>query len=419
MCLLIFFPFVKVVKLRLEAWAILTQCHTAVLLMFQSEVENTLHQPRLHMLTDFRKVLELPSFKNLTRTSDNAVKPVVIVTVDGGADENPRYEKVIAAAVKHFRQNNLDAIFYATNAPGRSAFNRVERRMAPLSHQLAGVVLPHDTFGSHLNASRKTTDVDLEMRNFAAAGEVLASIWNSTVIDGEEVVSVYVAPSESTLDDSPIVPEDWYENHVRESQYFLQIVKCGDLKCCSKLRSGIGAVLPTGFFPPPCLIEQREDSVKAPIPCANPSKDAQFCSLFVRLALKIPLPYEGRHLPYDLYCPSILQSVTLNRTCPTCGLYFASEKNLRAHRMRRHKTILPPTSARVRPVQVVGRRAGELLCTLDCDSNGSANIVEWLCEEDVDVENVVNNDGIDADAIPLPVVTNLKEWITSPWSVEN
>ena len=44
--------------------------------------------------------------------------------------------------------------------------------MAPLSHDLAGVVLPHDTFGSHLNNKNETVDKELEMKNFAKAGEV-------------------------------------------------------------------------------------------------------------------------------------------------------------------------------------------------------------------------------------------------------
>lgn len=58
---------------------------------------------------------------------------------------------MIKVAISNFLEYKLDAIFIATNAPGRSAFNRVERRMAPLSRDLAGLVLPHDHFGSHLD----------------------------------------------------------------------------------------------------------------------------------------------------------------------------------------------------------------------------------------------------------------------------
>ena len=75
----------------------------------------------------------------------------------------------------------MDAIYIATNTPGRSAFNRVERKMAPLSRKLAGVVLKHDNFGSHLDSSNQTSDLELEKRNFESAGIVLANIWSQLV----------------------------------------------------------------------------------------------------------------------------------------------------------------------------------------------------------------------------------------------
>lgn len=90
--------------------------------------------------------------KSFTKTNEGDIKPVVIILTDGGPDENPRYLKVINTAIHHFIKNNLDAIFVATNAPKRSAFNPVERRMAQLSRLLAGLVLPHESFGTHLNS---------------------------------------------------------------------------------------------------------------------------------------------------------------------------------------------------------------------------------------------------------------------------
>ena len=92
------------------------------------------------------------------------MKPVFIFTVDGGPDENPRYQKTIEVGIDHFLQNGLDALFIATNAPGRSAFNRVERKMAPLSRELSGFIIPHDTFGSHLDDQGKTIDSVLEKK---------------------------------------------------------------------------------------------------------------------------------------------------------------------------------------------------------------------------------------------------------------
>ena len=60
-----------------------------------------------------------------------------------------------AIGIHHFLKNNLDALFIMTNAPGRSAFNRAERRMAPLSKELAGLLLPHDHHGNHLDSQGK------------------------------------------------------------------------------------------------------------------------------------------------------------------------------------------------------------------------------------------------------------------------
>ena len=46
--------------------------------------------------------------------------------------------------------------------------------MAPLSHDLAGVVLPLNRFGNHLQ--NETINEELQMKNFAKAGEILAEL---------------------------------------------------------------------------------------------------------------------------------------------------------------------------------------------------------------------------------------------------
>lgn len=69
----------------------------------------------------------------------------------------------------------------ATHAPGQSAYNAVERRMAPLSKDVSGIILPYDAYGNHLDKSGRTVDDELEKRNFAAAGEALAEVWSSSV----------------------------------------------------------------------------------------------------------------------------------------------------------------------------------------------------------------------------------------------
>ena len=82
--------------------------------------------------------------------------------VDGGPDQNPRYTKAIECAIDYFLSQDLDAFFLATNTPGRSAFNRAERRMVKFRKELSGVVLPYDNFGSYLNVKGETIDKELE-----------------------------------------------------------------------------------------------------------------------------------------------------------------------------------------------------------------------------------------------------------------
>ena len=45
--------------------------------------------------------------------------------------------------------------------------------MVPLSKQLAGIVIPDDTYGTQLSSNDKTIDPIKEFQNFKKAGEVL------------------------------------------------------------------------------------------------------------------------------------------------------------------------------------------------------------------------------------------------------
>ena len=114
---------------------------------------------------------------------------------------------------------DLDCLFIATNAPGGSAFNRCERRMAPLSRELSGVILDHDHFGSHLNEKGETIDNDLEVKKFEYAGTVLAEIWSKLTIDGHPVVAEYV--SDGADEDIPGKSQECISMHVKSSQYLL------------------------------------------------------------------------------------------------------------------------------------------------------------------------------------------------------
>ena len=103
-------------------------------------------------------------------------KPLLILETDGASDVAPCFPMTLSWAIAHFKKFNLDVYIHGVNASGSSAFNPCERRMVPLSHDLSGVILPYDTYGSHLDGNGNTIDVELEKRNFCAAGEVLKEI---------------------------------------------------------------------------------------------------------------------------------------------------------------------------------------------------------------------------------------------------
>ena len=75
-----------------------------------------------------------------------------------------RYEKKFSRAVDYFNTYDLDVFFLVKNASGRSAFNRVERRKAPLNIELGGVLLEHEHFGVHLDDKGDTIDPYLELK---------------------------------------------------------------------------------------------------------------------------------------------------------------------------------------------------------------------------------------------------------------
>jgi len=321
---------------------------------------------------------------------------------------------VIDCAIRHFRKYNLDTLFIATNAPGRSAFNRVERRMAPLSKELCGLVLEHNHFGSHLDNNGKTVDHEKELQNFEHAGDLLAKIWGNVVFDGFPTIASYVSPSVSeVLDDYVVQSEDWRARHIRQGHYFLQvrmltidvywcktksrwsllvlfdfqIVKCSDRNCCETPRGSYFKIFPP-FIPAPVVLNQ--DSFVASL---NSDKSNNFTSLLLRLQIDdTGLRNSHGLLPFDTCCPSVEELVE-GRTCSLCGLYFASIKSLKSHKrhFHRHSTlngaepVVPVLKIRRRncPVQVVAQRQNEklVLWTTGLQNHEHA---DWFDTEEMD-----------------------------------
>ena len=138
--------------------------------------------------------------------------------------------------------------------------------------ELSGVILEHDKFGSHLDAKGVTVDKDLELKNFEYAGRTLAGIWSGLVIDGNPVVAEFIE------DDAPVImgmkSEEWKSCHVRQPQYFLQIVKCADPKCCSSFQSSYLKIVPKIVLPPPLPVVHTRNGIE----WAKDDKDATYLS---------------------------------------------------------------------------------------------------------------------------------------------
>ena len=111
-------------------------------------------------IADLESIISNEEFSTTLKKEDK-VRPIWILLVDGGPDENPKHMKNIIQYAHLFRALDLDYLTVRTHAPGQSAYNPVKRSMASLSAKLAGITLPVGEFGSHLNSQGKVVDEEL------------------------------------------------------------------------------------------------------------------------------------------------------------------------------------------------------------------------------------------------------------------
>ena len=200
--------------------------------------------------------------------------------------------------------------------------------MAPLSRALSGILLPHETFGTHLDSSRKTVDTNLEKRNFKAAGEILAKIWEEILLNNFPVVADYV---ENAAKDPVDLNEKWISVHCRISQDLLQIVRCNDSKCCGDFRTTWKSVFSSSFLSAPVPVRQISEGPVVPGVRDVKASD-RFVDLQKLIGIQQLIPNSGfSQIPYDLYCPSLRAKVK-NRICKQCGIYYPSIAVCQHHR---------------------------------------------------------------------------------------
>ena len=79
-----------------------------------------IHSSSYHELQDIGDIRLLNEFDNSFQNDEGEYKNVMVVTVDGGPDENPRYSKTIECTIDYFKTFDLDALFIARNILRRS-----------------------------------------------------------------------------------------------------------------------------------------------------------------------------------------------------------------------------------------------------------------------------------------------------------
>ena len=106
--------------------------------------------------------------------------------------------------------------------------------MTPISDEIAGVLLLHNSFGNHPHSSGKTADCELE-KNFLKTAWIPAEVWPKTVthdhrVDAEPLPfeKMYVL---GTVDAA------WGKKHVQQSQCSIQISKWTDSNYWKKLQT--------------------------------------------------------------------------------------------------------------------------------------------------------------------------------------
>ena len=208
--------------------------------------------------------------------------------------------------------------------------------MATLSKKVAGITLPIDHFGSHLDSQGKVRDCELGLRNFEYAGQALANLWRKDLIFGKPVLAEYIDRAKNPFADvifpdiesesqehneesnEPPVPWPWIEKHCLICQYSLDIRKCDDFSCCLPKRAEEAAALLSvnnGFLPP--VIK---------------GKDGHFLNAIHTLEYFDRIKTPG----YDAHLASLSANTHARRNCTTYNKYLPTVAFLTKHKKFAH-----------------------------------------------------------------------------------
>lgn len=287
--------------------------------------------PHMHDIHNFKRLFSC--FKDNMCDDSGAMKPILVLSVSRGQSSDFDYQRTLEVACHRFRTRHLDVLITMLHPPGCPGLIPVRRRMASLSQEFSGLILPQDFYGTHLDASSIKTDIRRhECQNIQRTGKTLSKVWSQIVLDGYDVCAEFVDPEASSLVVLGSTPS-WIARHVRQSQYLIQIVKCSDLNCCREWRSNWTNIVQTRFLPAPLPIKQGCTGLVVP------EMGRTYASLSQRLAFKLRPARVAQYIdagwevPYDLYCPSMTEDEVKSGICNLCHLYFPSIAALKRHRV--------------------------------------------------------------------------------------
>lgn len=163
----------------------------------------------------------------------------------------------------------------------------------------------------------------------------IVDVWNGLVVDGYEVSTKYIPPQE-TFSESWFPSHSWYTKHVKETKYFLQIVKCSDRSCCTPLRSFIDKILPDRSMSPPFPLQhsykKTQESVALRDTFVPDLMDVMnSAALTLRSSFDMTLYPKYNLMPYN-YCYPGAQKQLERKICKICQIFFATIKSLTTHR---------------------------------------------------------------------------------------
>ncbi|CAG8712440.1 2022_t:CDS:2 [Cetraspora pellucida] len=287
-------------------------------------------------IADILSLVDNEDFSTIFKR-DKEVKPLWVILVDGGPNENSCYLKNINQYCKLFCYLDLDYMTIRTHASGQSSYNPVERSMVMLSGKLAEVTLKINHFEEHLNSQGEVCDYELDLLNFHYAGKVLANLWKKDPIHGKPVYVEYVdkeknlfvnvkflseletTEMQNAMEDDMPVPWLWVETYCQICRYSLDIKKCNDLSCCTPKRADEAVAFlgeNNGFLPP-----------------VTKGKDGHYLNSIHMLQYFSNL----KILAYDEHLPSLSAENHSRQCCKKYGKYFPTTTMLVRHK----KTIHP------------------------------------------------------------------------------